>query len=299
VERIALDVRDLQLVVALADSGSTVRAASTLHITQSAVSRGLLVAEEKLGTRLFDRTPKGLTPTAAGTTLLEGATSLLAQLAELEARVAGAEQNPLRLVCECYTAYRWLPSTVTRLELDVTLAVDHTKNPVDALLSDKIDVALLTTSSLPKNARFEERTLFADEIVFLVSDDHPLARRPKLELRDLSSYPLITSSQTPDLERKWFMERALGKKLPEFKIPSIRFPLTEAIIDAARAGMGIAVLSEWIASPYLEGKSRLIAKRLNGKPIARPWRIAYRKDRADTALRFAAAIEHVAPRVYQ
>jgi LysR family transcriptional regulator for metE and metH len=82
-------------------------------------------------------------------------------------------------------------------------------------------------------------------------------------------------------------------------LPQVRFPLTEAIIDAARAGMGIAVLSEWIASPYLEGgKSGLVAKRLRGKPIARPWRIAFRRDLGDAALRLAAAIEHAPPKVY-
>ena len=50
-QRGALDVADLQLVLALAESGSTVRASTVLHLTQSAVSRGLLAVEDKLGTR--------------------------------------------------------------------------------------------------------------------------------------------------------------------------------------------------------------------------------------------------------
>jgi LysR family transcriptional regulator for metE and metH len=301
----ALDVRDLELVVAVAAGGSTVRAASSLHLTQSAVSRGLLLAEEKLGLRIFDRSARGLAPTAAGKTLIEGAGAVLAQLVELEARVrdGGAASPPLRLVCECYTAYRWLPSTLARLQRDdvrVDLSIDHTREPVAALVNGEIDVALLTTATVPARARarFEERPLFTDEIVFLVAEDHPLARRASLDVRDLTAYPLILSSQTPAPERAWFFGRAFGKKPPPSPHAPIRLPLTEAIIDAARAGMGIAILSEWIASPYLEGRSGLVAKRLHGEPIARPWRIAFRKDLGDAPLRLAAAIEHAPPKVY-
>lgn len=307
IPRPSLEIRDLELVVAVAASGSTARASASLHLTQSAVSRGLLLAEERAGVKLFDRNARGLSPTPAGKRLIEGAGAVIAQLVDLEARVRDETPvTPLRLVCECYTAYRWLPSTLARLQrasddLQVDLSVDHTQEPVAALVDGDIDVALLTTGALPskQRSRFEERPLFSDEIVFIVSETHPLASRPSLDLKDLHAYPLITSSQTPDPERKWFMERAFGKKIPKFELAPVRFPLTEAIIDAARAGMGIAVLSEWIASPYLEGgKSGLVAKRLRGRRIARPWRIAFRRELGDSALRLAAAIEHAPPKVY-
>src|SRR5882672_1842184 len=105
-----LEIRDLKVALALASTGSTARAASLLHITQSAVSRALLTAEDKLGTRLFDRTRRGLTPTAAGERFLEGASRLLVELGDLEHRVCSPEAVPMhiRLVCECYTAYHWL-----------------------------------------------------------------------------------------------------------------------------------------------------------------------------------------------
>lgn len=302
-ERIAspkLDVRDLSLLLALATSGSTVRAATTLHITQSAVSRGLLLAEEKLGARVFDRTARGLVPTPAGVRLLDGAAPLLAQFAALEASVKERATPPLRIVCECYNAYRWLPSAITRLKLDVTLAVDYTRTPVPALAEDLLDVALLSTSPLPPalKGRFEEQPLFDDEIVFVVSEKHPLATKKTLDQDDLRAYTIISSTLTPDPERRAFMERAFGKKPKPLAIKPLLLPLTEAMVDAARAGMGIAAMSEWIAAPYLEGNSGIVAKRLKKKAILRPWRIAYRKDRTDAALRLAAALEHEPPRVW-
>lgn len=296
-----LDVRDLSLVLALASSGSTVRAATTLHITQSAVSRGLLLAEEKLGARLFERTARGLVPTAAGTRLLAGAAPLLAQLAALEASVTDVVKTPpLRIVCECYNAYRWLPSAIARLKLDVTLAVDYTRTPVPALADDLIDVALLSTSVLPPalRHRFGEQALFDDEIIFVIAEGHPLAAKKALDEADLRAYPIISSTLTPDAERRAFMLRAFGKNPKPLAIRAIQLPLTEAMVDAARAGMGIAAMSEWIAAPYLEGNSGMVAKRLRKRAILRPWRIAYRKDRTEAALRLAAAIEHEPPRVY-
>jgi LysR family transcriptional regulator for metE and metH len=294
-----LDVRDLQVVLALASAGSTSGAGAALHLTQSAVSRALLLAEDKLGARIFDRTARGLVPTPAGERLLQGAGPVLAALAELEDAVLAPAQAParIRVVCECYTAYRWVPSALTRMRerlpnLEVTLAVDATADPVSALLAGEVDVALLTTS--PVRGGMKERPLFADEIVFVVSPSHPLASRPAITPKDLRDHPIITS-HAPPAEREWFLTRVFGKRRPPLRF--LPFPLTEAIVDAARAGMGVAVLSEWIASTYL-GHGDLVAKRFAPEPLRRPWRIAFHPDAAESATRLAGALQGSAPRVY-
>ena len=53
-----IDIRDLQMVAAIAASGSVTRAAGELHLTQSAVSHQLRAIEERLGTPLFLRAGK-------------------------------------------------------------------------------------------------------------------------------------------------------------------------------------------------------------------------------------------------
>lgn len=293
-----LDVRDLQIVLAVAAAGSTARASSAMHLTQPAVSRALLLAEEKVGVRLFDRSARGLTPTAAGERLLSGAGSLLAQLAELERHVTAplVEPTRVRLVCECYTAYRWLPSALASLRrklpsIEVTLAVEHTAAPVPALLAGEIDIALLTTS--PVAAPLRDQPLFSDEVVFVVAASHPLARRSSLTPKDLRESPLITGN-TPPAEARWFVTSVFGRSRP--KLDFMRLPLTEAIVDAARAGMGIAVLSEWMTSGYLDGGD-LVVKRLASGPLRRPWRIAFRREAAEAAQRLVVALEGSAPRV--
>jgi LysR family transcriptional regulator for metE and metH len=69
-------------------------------------------------------------------------------------------------------------------------------------------------------------------------------------------------------------------------------------MDAARAGMGIAVVSEWIASGYVEPPgSDLVVRRLKAGPLERPWRIAYRDELASVAERLSGALRASAPRL--
>jgi LysR family transcriptional regulator, regulator for metE and metH len=295
---IRLEVRDLQVVLALAAAGTTAKAASSLRLTQPAVSRALLAAEDKLGARLFDRTRRGLVPTPAGRDLLEGGAQLLAALGELEQRVRAPVTPParIRLVCECYTAYHWLPSALATLrtalpELRISLGIEHTLDPVAALESGAIDVALLTTSKLPRGG-LEEAPLFSDEVVFVLAPSHPLAAKKALTADDLRDTTLLSPDVPPGAAR-WFTSRVFGPRPPT----TLRFqflPLTEAILDLARAGMGVAVMSDWIAGPHL-GKGDLVTRRLATGPMRRPWRIAWRREARDAAERLRAVVGGFVP----
>src|SRR5262245_43047377 len=155
-----LDSRDLRLVLALATARTTAGAAASLHLTQPAVSRALLAVEDKLGVRLFERTPRGLDPTPAGRTLLDGAPRLLQDLHAIESRLRGpaAPLQRLRLVCECYTAYHWMPSALQRLRaslpgIDLAIALESTGDPIAALQAGDIDVALVSEAPTPRSRR--------------------------------------------------------------------------------------------------------------------------------------------------
>ena len=137
--------------------------------------------------------------------------------------------------------------------------------------------------------------LDSDEIVFVISSAHPLAARRTLGARDLTEHPIITSTHTPKAEQRMFVGRVFGRRPP--RLEQLQLPLTEAIIDAARAGMGVAVLSEWIASTYLGG-SDLVVKRLRGRPLRRPWRMAFRREVAQEAKWLAATLQVAPPRVH-
>jgi LysR family transcriptional regulator for metE and metH len=295
-----LDSRDLRLVAALAAAGTTAGAADRLHLTQPAVSRALLAAEHKLGVRLFERTPRGLSPTEAGAALLDGAPRLLAELQALESRVRGPAEamQPLRLVCECYTAYHWLPSALQGLRaslpgVDLRIAIECTHDPLAALLAGDIDAALVSEAPTPRSRRLVDRPLFADEVVFVLAASHRLAARGTLARADLLGETLLTS-RLPTRDMAWFHKPMAAARAAPLSYQVL--PLTEAVVDFARAGMGVGVLSEWVAGPHLQ-RGDLVARRLATGPLRRPWRLVWRKEVEAAATRLWQVLQHAAPRI--
>ena len=88
------------------------------------------------------------------------------------------------------------------------------------------------------------------------------------------------------------MQRVFGRARPTLRVD--RVPLTEAMMDLARAGLGIAVLSEWIAAPHL-ARGGLVRKRLEGRPLERPWRLAWRPEQQPAAERLLGVLQASVP----
>ena len=74
-----------------------------------------------------------------------------------------------------------------------------------------------------------------------------------------------------------------------------QIPITEAIVELARAGLGIGILSEWVADAYLSSGRGLVTRRLGGQPLLRRWRLAVAPAHADLAPLLAEAISGARP----
>ena len=82
-----LDLRQLHYFVVVAEEGQMTRAAARLHIAQPALSQAIGKLETELGVRLFDRHPRGVTPTEAGAAFFERASRALIAVDEAEGAV--------------------------------------------------------------------------------------------------------------------------------------------------------------------------------------------------------------------
>jgi LysR family transcriptional regulator for metE and metH len=116
-----IEIRHLQMVTAVAASGSVTQAARDLHLTQSAVSHQLRAIEARLGTPLFLRVGKRMVVTAAGGRVLETARRVLDDIkaAEEDVRRHGAGgASVIRVCAQCNTGYHWLPPLIDAFRRD-------------------------------------------------------------------------------------------------------------------------------------------------------------------------------------
>jgi LysR family transcriptional regulator, regulator for metE and metH len=282
-----LDIPDLQMVAAIAASGSVTRAGEALHRTQSAISHRLRAIEERLGTALFFRVGKHMVATAAGERILATARRVLddIQASEDDIRRLGARRGGVLRVCaQCNTGYHWLPplAEVFRRrypEIEVSLAVECTHRPLEALLEGKLDVAILIQAVRHDHVRV--RPLFEDEHAAIVAPDHPFATRAFLRPQDFASERLILYSSSPD--DNFTIQRVLR---PAGVVPErVSFVmLTEAILEMVKARLGISVMQTWAVEPALRaGDVRAIPITAGG--IRRPWHAA--------TLKAAGRVAHV------
>ncbi len=264
----AIEVRHLRLVRAIAVEGSVTRAASKLHLSQSAVSHQLLDLERDLGARLFDRIGKRMVATPSGTKLLAGAERLLGELSTLERELQdlrGDARVPLRVATSCYTSYHWLPKALVRFgashpRIDLTIVLEATKRAAEALAADELDLAIVTEP--PRDPTWATAPLVSGELVATLSPKHPVHARRRardggsLRWGDLRGTLLLVHDIGEALYAKldhavresWLRES--GERLGSpFTLQKI--PLTEALVELARARAGVAIVDRWTVEPYL------------------------------------------------
>jgi LysR family transcriptional regulator for metE and metH len=281
-----LEIRHLRLVVAIADTGSVTRAGELLYLTQSALSHQLRDIEARLKTPLFHRVGKKMVLTTAGEELLRTARQVLEIVVRTEEnikRAAAGRGGLLRLTTECYTCYHWLPGLLKQYRaahpaVDVQVDAAATPSPVKHLLDGRLDLAVMSTRVADR--RLAESPLFEDDMLVIMSTGHRLASRPYITPEDFATETLLIY---PPKEESTVINRVLS---PAGVAPAAiqQVQLTEAIIELAKAGMGIAALARWAVEPYLRAGS------LTGLPLTRK---GYRRKWSAVTLRDMAQVPYM------
>lgn len=268
-----LDVRHLRLVAAVVDTGSVTAAARVLHLSQPALSHQLRDVEERLGTELFQRQGRRMVLTGPGQRILEAARKVVAEMEAAEAdvaRLSHASRGVLRLATECYTAYHWLPSVLRRFstrhpQVDVRIAVEATRRPVEALLAGTLDLGIVSEPT--RHRRLAHAPLFEDELVAVMAPEHPLAGRGVLQAADFArEHVLLYNIALTD--STLFQQVLIPGGVSPARVSHVE--LTEAIIEMTKAGLGIAVLARWAVAPELS-RGTLVAVRVTRKGLRRHW----------------------------
>ncbi len=197
-----VEARHLRYALALAEHQHFGRAAASLGIAQPPLSTQIAALEREVGERLFDRTPRGVFPTAAGDAFLARARAALAEmdLARVDAsRAARGETGRLRIGFIGSSLLDPLPGVLgkfRRSRPEVRLSLQELDNAGAALLAGELDVAVGRGG--PRGAGAEDLVsvpIGADHLVAVVSVVHPFAGRPAVSVDQLAHEPLIVSPE--------------------------------------------------------------------------------------------------------
>lgn len=278
-----LEVRHLSLVNEIASTGSVTRAAERLHLTQSALSHQLRDIESRLGIQLFLRLGKRMVLTPPGERVLGAAKRVLDEIGRAEEDLKLMSQDGkgvLRLCTQCNTGYHWLPPLLQSFHrkypgVDVQIIVTATERPIEALLDGQIDLAVVTSEVTDR--RLQLVPLFEDELVAVVAPTHPFAKRAFIEPTDFTEEHLII--YTADRHDSYTFMRILGPAGVEPERVS-QVPLTEAILELVKAGLGVSVMARWAIEPALE-TGAVKAVRIGKRGAYRSWTAVTLRDRVE------------------
>ena len=248
------------------------RAGEVLHLTQSALSHQLREIEDRLGLSLFLRMNKKMILTPAGERLLQTARQVLNELNRAEdhvMQIAANRQGILRISTECYTCYHWLPEVMKEFRrkfpgVEVKIDAEATHRPIQALLQGKLDLGIV--SDVHSDKQLHYRPLFEDEFVAVMSVDHPLAARPYLVAKDFADQNLILYVSP---EESTVFEKILRPAgITPARVSTV--PLTEAIIEMVKAGLGISVLAGWAVKEQIRA-GKIATCPLTRRGLRRQW----------------------------
>ncbi len=247
-----LDVRRLRVLREVATHGSFSSAAEALSYTQSAVSQQIAALEREAGSRLVERSARGVTLTDAGRALVAHADVILARLADAEDElqaIAGLRGGRLRLAAFASACATLMPQAVARFRerhpgVELSLCPADPDDALRLLRGGESDIALSieTCFNTRPEPGIDTVALLDDPMYIMLPRDHPMADHPRLKLTDLAdeSWMIGTSGTCPDTSIFLNACQAVGFA------PNIAFNMDDytAIQGFVAAGMGVSFVPD-------------------------------------------------------
>ncbi|WP_368563175.1 LysR family transcriptional regulator [Pseudoxanthomonas sp. UTMC 1351] len=259
--------------------GSVSRAAEALFVSQPAITLQLQALERELGVKLFERSGRRLAPSREGQVLFELAQPLVEGIDGLETvfhdKVSGLDAGELNIAANSSTILYLLPKIVEnfrREHPDVRLTLHNaiTADGTDLLRSDAVDLAIGSVLDVPADLSYAP--VYRFEPLLITPLDHPLTKKSKLKLEDLSTYGLILPPK-----------RQITYRLVDLVFQQNRVPYTvalevggwEVIKQYVAMGMGISIVTSICLTEA--DRSRLTARSLSDYFPSRSYGVVVRK----------------------
>ena len=275
--RLRLNLRQLEVFVAIARAGSTHGAAQRVSRSQSAASAALAELETAVEAPLFDRVGRRLVLNENGRAMLPGAIALLDHAGELQGLLSAEHASPLRVAASLTIGEYLLPERIARWKLEhpmstVQLTIGNTSKVIQSVLDMDVDLGFIEGPQTHPQLKLQR--WLEDELVIVTAPAHPLAGRlvTNRVLADATWILREPASGTRQAADAWLLEH-LGPLRVDYELGS-----TEAIKRLAAAGSGLACLSRHAVTAEL-AQGALVELRTRLPRSQRRLAIAVRRDR--------------------
>ena len=267
--------RQLRVFIEVAQQGSMIRAATSLHLTAPAVSMQIKEVEAQVGLALFDRIGRQVSLSTAGEYFLVHARQLLAALKDAEnsmARFKRLEHGALTIGIVS-TAKYFVPALLARFHaghpgVELRLRVAGNREQLISLMrTGEVDLTIMGRP--PKEIATRAEPFAAHPLVFVCPAKHPLLSAGPVPVSALEGLRFIVrepGSGTRDAMEVFFSERRF--------VPRITMDMAsnETIKQAVIAGMGLSFLS--LHTVGLEVRCGLLGVLdIEGAPVMRTWNV--------------------------
>ena len=249
-----MEFRQLEYFVAVAEEANFTRAAERVHISQSGVSAQIRKLERDLGATLIDRSGRTAGLTAAGEAALEHARAALASVDAVRHAVddvMGLLRG--RLVVGMVSAGT-VPGLFDALAafhrahpgVEIALVEDNSDLLIERVRSGAMDLALVGAAGTSPPG-LDALTIVSEPLVAAVAIGHPLARRRRVTLADISAYPIVCLPEGTGIRAVF--DQACAAKGVAVDI-SLQASAPDAVAGLAIRGLGVAILATSMATSY-------------------------------------------------
>lgn len=248
-----IELKHLKTLVSLRETGSLTATATSLHLTQSALSHQIKDLEARIGGQLFLRKTRPVRFTSEGEILLKVADEVLPKLAQAENELAGLKEDVngrLHMAIECHSCFQWLMPALREYQVVwPSVSLDFSSGfgfePLSALLAGELDL-VITSDVLPR-AEVHYEPLFDFEMRLITATNHPLADKTCISPQDLADQTLLSypvQKQRLDVV-KHFLQPA-GIEPAKWK----QADNTLMLVQMVAAGLGVAALPNWAINEF-------------------------------------------------
>jgi DNA-binding transcriptional LysR family regulator len=276
------------------------KAAQMVHMSQPAISKMVLEIEEIFGARLFERTRRGVEPTAAGDALVQRARLLLVDAAaarEEVASVVAGTAGVVRVGVQPVVESDLLRRAILRLRqeapgLTVALQEGAREGLMEALAHGDLDCVIGRLAAGDSEAGFQQEVLCELPVAIVAGRHHPLARRKRVGWSELAGFEwILPPLQAPVRHAIEAQFAAVRVAPPTARITSTSILTNRALVENSAL---LAVIPEATAR-YYAGTGALVILPVRLEIALPPVGILTRRTPVSSAAgRFLAAIRQEA-----